>query len=401
MTHNQSFPPCAAVIPAGGSGLRMAADLPKQYLLLAGKPVLVHTLEALGQCPLLTEIVLVVPEPFLDYSRELVQRYKLTRVTQIVPGGSLRQDSVLAGVRALSPEAEYVLVHDGVRPLVDPNLIANCLQEAQLKGAVFAAIPVKDTLKSVSTDQRVMATVDREGLWQAQTPQVARRDLLTRALEAAERIGFEGTDEASLLERLGIPVHVVLGSVRNLKITHPDDLYLAEGLLSKHDPGATMTHHRIGHGYDAHRLVKDRPLILGGVTIPHPTGLLGHSDADVLLHALGDALLGAAGLGDLGRHFPDTDPHYKDANSLELLATIMAMVSTAGFGLTNADITVQAQRPRLSAHFPEMILRISKACRVLPEQINLKATTTERMGFIGREEGIAAHAVVLLHQTGP
>jgi 2-C-methyl-D-erythritol 4-phosphate cytidylyltransferase/2-C-methyl-D-erythritol 2,4-cyclodiphosphate synthase len=222
-------------------------------------------------------------------------------------------------------------------------------------------------------------------------------DLLKQAFAAAAKDGFEGTDEASLLEHIGVKVSVVMGSAINLKVTRVDDLALAGALLDRNREGdASVGILRVGHGYDAHRLVAGRDLVLGGVVIPYERGLLGHSDADVLLHALADAMLGAAGLGDIGRHFPDNDPAYKGISSLVLLGHVVDKVRGQGFRLANADVTVIAQQPKLARYFPEMLENVRRTVGAAPSCLNLKATTTEHMGFAGRGEGIAAHAIVSL-----
>lgn len=390
----------AAIVPAGGTGTRMGLAVPKQFAPLAGKPLLVHTLDALQQCNSLSIVILVVPKQYLAQAQEFVQHYGLGKVTHIVPGGRERQDSVAAGLAVVPADIEVVAVHDGARPFVSADLLERCLAVAREKGTALAAVRVKDTIKNVRHD-KVLSTVDRQTLWQAQTPQAARRDLLLKAFAMAEADGFRGTDEAALLEHAGIEVHVVEGEDRNLKMTTAADLVLAEALLAgKKEETMASTVFRIGHGYDAHRLVPDRPLILGGVTVPFEKGLLGHSDADVLTHALCDALLGAAGLGDIGRHFPDSDERYRGISSLKLLARVVSLAAEQGFFLCNADITVVAQRPKLAPYFPAMREKLAAECRVEAERINLKGTTTEEMGFTGRGEGIAAHVVALL-QKGP
>jgi len=370
--------PAAAIIPAAGSGRRMGLPVPKQFQELAGLPLLVHTLRAFQAVPAISEIVLAVPAAHLATAGELVSRYHLDKVSRIVAGGEQRQDSVRAGLEALSPKIELVAVHDGARPLITAELIVSCLQAAEQHGAAMAAIPVKDTLKAVSAAGLVTATVDRRQLWQAQTPQVARVGLLKAAFALAAKTGFLGTDEAALLEHSGQPVAVVPGSERNIKVTRPEDLTVARALLREHDNGATDM--RIGSGYDAHRLVAGRPLVLGGVTIPHPTGLLGHSDADVLTHALCDALLGAAGAGDIGRHFPDSDPAFQGICSLTLLARVMNLLAARGLHLVNADVTVVAQQPRLAPHFPAMQAKLAAVCEVEPATINLKRSEERRVG---------------------
>jgi len=385
----------AVIIPAGGIGQRMGAGSPKQFLSLAGVPVLARTLRIFRQLPEIHTIIVVAPADHLEATREMLGRFLPGAAVTVVVGGVTRQESVRAGLAALPPAVELVVVHDGVRPLLAPELLRACLTAAAETGAALLAIPVKDTVKESGDGLRVTGTVARQHLWLAQTPQVARRDLLLAAFAAAERDGFAGTDEASLLERMGYEVRLVLGSERNLKITRPEDLSLAAALLNEQTEGSMNTM-RVGHGYDAHRLVAGRQLVLGGIIIPYERGLLGHSDADVLLHALCDAMLGAAGLGDLGRHFSDQDPAYKDISSLLLLAQVVELLAGKGLGLVNADVTVVAQRPKLAPYFPAMQENIARTCRMDPERINLKATTTEQMGFTGREEGIAAHAVVLL-----
>lgn len=376
----------------------MAAGRPKQFIELGGIPVLARTVALFRTLTEIREIVVVAPASHLQETREMLERFTPGPVV-LVAGGETRQDSVRAGLTAVSPELGLIAVHDGVRPLLEPGLLKACLAAAAETGAAMLAVPVKDTVKEAKAGLVVARTVDRRDLWLAQTPQVASRQLLEEAFASALRENFAGTDEAALLERIGCDIRIVMGSDRNLKITRPDDLALAEALL-KDRPESSRTNIRVGHGYDAHRLGKGRPLILGGVDIPFESGLLGHSDADVLLHALCDAMLGAAGLGDIGQHFPDSDPALKGISSLLLLERVVEKLSALGFKLVNADVTVVAQRPMLSPYFPLMQETMARVCRIAGEHINLKATTTEKMGFTGREEGIAAHAVVLLEKAG-
>ena len=388
----------AVIIPAGGIGLRMGTECPKQLLALAGVPVLARTVQIFRQLPEFHTIIVAAPAAHLEATREMLGRFIPGEAVTVVVGGHTRQDSVRAGLAALPPEVDLVAVHDGVRPLLTPELARACLAAAAETGVALLAVPVKDTVKESRDGMIVSATVARQHLWLAQTPQVARRDLLLDAFAAAESDGFAGTDEASLLERIGCEVRLVMGSERNLKITRPADLPLAEALL-RESAGSGKNTMRVGHGYDAHRFAEGRQLILGGVNIPFERGLLGHSDADVLLHALGDAMLGAAGLGDIGQHFPDHDASFKDISSLVLLSRVVDLLAARGLQLVNGDVTVVAQRPKLAGHFPAMQENIARTCRIEPGQINLKATTTEKMGFTGREEGIAAHAVVLLDRS--
>ncbi|MGD9947470.1 MAG: 2-C-methyl-D-erythritol 4-phosphate cytidylyltransferase [Desulfobulbus sp.] len=393
--HNQIFtyPPVGVVLPAGGIGSRFGHSHPKQFLDLIGVPILVRTCRAFLQIPEISLVAIAAPKDHYQASIDLLQNHlpkeEFKRLLFTV-GGATRQDSVRAGLSLLPPEIELVLVHDAARPLIDRQTILRCLQGAVQYGAVIAAIPVKDTLKKVAETGQITDTVDRCELWQAQTPQAAQRMLLEQAFEKAATSGFIGTDEASILEAAGTPVWVVEGSERNLKVTRPEDLQVASNLLQE------PTIMKIGHGFDAHRLVGGRKLILGGVDIAFELGLDGHSDADVVAHALIDALLGALGLGDIGRHFPDSDQQYKGVDSLLLLAHVQQLAEQQGYVLGNADITIVCQRPKLAPHLARMQANLARSCKVAPGDINIKATTTEKMGYTGRGEGIAAHAVVLV-----
>jgi len=381
----------AAIICAAGSGTRMKLDHPKQYHPLAGEPMLVHTVRIFHRHPGVDIVVVVVPAKWREKTTEMLDDYGLLggRLT-IVVGGRRRQDSVLAGLESLDETVGIVLVHDGARPLASPLLIDRCRKAAQEHGAAIAAVPVKDTLKRGDAGGRITGTVDRSGLWQAQTPQAARRTLLLAAYRAAGDIDV--TDEAMLLEHAGIPVMLVEGEETNLKITRPEDLDLAERIMEQR----SQPDFRIGHGFDAHRLVPDRKLVLGGVTIPYALGLAGHSDADVLTHALCDALLGALGAGDIGRHFPDSDAAFAGIYSIRLLEKVMELVAGRGYRIGNIDITVVCQQPKLAPHLAAMQELLAESCRTDPGAVNLKATTTEKMGYTGRGEGIACHAVALL-----
>lgn len=383
----------AVIIPAAGFGTRMQADRPKQFLLLDNTPILVHTVQSFISSSCISSIVVVVPKDHIQQTQELLNRFTLDQANlAIIPGGKRRQDSVKRGLDHLAPDTDIVLVHDGARPLIDKEVIERCYQGAIEKGAVIAAVPVKDTIKRASAERTVDSTIDRSSLWQAQTPQAMRRDLLERAYKLNG--DADVTDEASLLEKAGIEVHLIHGSETNIKITRPDDLVLAQKIKSSPEQMKL----RIGHGYDAHRFSPDRKLILGGVTIPHTHGLAGHSDADVLTHALCDALLGALGKGDIGRHFPDTDKSYSNIYSIKLLEKVMALVTQSGYTICNLDITVICQSPRLAPFLEEMQKLLSTICKTEKNNVNIKATTTEKMGFAGRKEGISSHAVVLLQR---
>lgn len=385
--------PVAAIIPAGGSGCRFGPGQPKQFVSLAGWPVLAHTLARFDQTSAVDLVVLVVPEDHIEAARSrVVNPLGFRKVRRIVPGGETRQESVYNGFLALDDDASLVVVHDGVRPLVRVSTIEAVVEAAREHGAAIAAVPVRDTLKKVD-GQTIQGTLNRGQVWQAQTPQAFDRLWLAEALAAARRDGFTGTDEAALIERLGRPVRIVPGAADNIKITSPEDLVLAEALVGL---GGKETDMRVGTGFDVHTLVPDRKLMLGGVEVPFDRGLAGHSDADVIAHAFCDALLGAAGLGDVGLHFPDTDPRWAGAAGTTLLSLVGEKVREAGYELANADLTLLAQRPRIKDHAGLMVQKMAEALSVDPARLSLKATTTEGLGLIGREEGLAAMAVVLL-----
>jgi 2-C-methyl-D-erythritol 4-phosphate cytidylyltransferase/2-C-methyl-D-erythritol 2,4-cyclodiphosphate synthase len=368
----------------------MNSPLPKQYLELAGKPILVHTLEPFTRCSFIDQVLVVVPADLVEETSEKIFPYLPAGVeVTVIGGGTRRQDSVLAGLQAVRDEVEIVLVHDGVRPLVSDALISRCYDRAVQNGAAIAAVPVKDTLKRASAAQVIETTVDRDFLWQAQTPQAARKELLVQAFARAR--GADVTDEAGLLEMASIPVEIVPGEETNIKITRPEDLELARTLMERRPPQI-----RIGHGYDAHRFSENRKLVLGGVTIDYHLGLAGHSDADVVTHALCDAILGALGQGDIGRHFPDSDASFKDIDSLILLGRVVQTSRDQGLTIGNCDITIVCQEPRLAPHIGEIRRILALTCDCRADRLNIKATTTEKMGFTGRQEGIGCHAVVLL-----
>jgi 2-C-methyl-D-erythritol 4-phosphate cytidylyltransferase / 2-C-methyl-D-erythritol 2,4-cyclodiphosphate synthase len=386
-------PSAAVIIPAAGFGTRMNLDHPKQFHLLAGVPILVRTVNAFKEIDYIKRIVVVVPAAMIDRTQALLagSGFKAPELT-IVAGGRRRQDSVKAGFDALDDTTEIVLVHDGARPLVSREIIGRCYQAVLAAGAAIAAVPVKDTLKKADHNGHVIGTVDRATLWQAQTPQAAKRTLLDQAFRTNG--DADVTDESSLLEQAGIPVIMVEGAESNIKITRPEDLIVAEKILGRRPVPAL----RIGHGYDAHRFAENRALVLGGVTVPHSHGLAGHSDADVLTHALCDAILGALGAGDIGKHFPDSDGAFAGISSITLLDQVIGLAEAQGYVVVNADVTLVCQTPRLAPFLGEMKEILGRSCRVAPEVINIKATTTEGMGFTGRKEGIGCHAVVLLQK---
>jgi 2-C-methyl-D-erythritol 4-phosphate cytidylyltransferase/2-C-methyl-D-erythritol 2,4-cyclodiphosphate synthase len=379
----------AALVVAAGAGERFGGPLPKVFVPLAGRPMLAWAVRAFAAHPEIDDLAVVVAPEQLARARELCGE------ALIVAGGAHRRQSVLNGLRALADlQPELVAIHDGARPLVTAAVISDSLRVCREHGAALTAVPATDTVKQVE-DGRIIGTLDRRRIHLAQTPQTFCFDLILQAHERADAEGWEVTDDAMLLERLGHPVYTSSGDTRNLKITTRADLLRAEALLR----GEQTPH--VGHGLDVHRLVAGRRLILGGVAIPHDKGLLGHSDADAALHAIADALLGACGLGDIGRLFPDTDAQYQDADSVELLRQVVGRVAQAGWRVGNVDVTIIAQEPRLAPHVENMRAATAEALGVDLTQVSYKATTTEKLGPIGEGRAIAAEAVALLVPVRP
>jgi 2-C-methyl-D-erythritol 4-phosphate cytidylyltransferase / 2-C-methyl-D-erythritol 2,4-cyclodiphosphate synthase len=381
----------SAVVAAGGLGLRLGADRPKQFLDLAGRPMLARALDALASHPRIGEVVVALPEATLAAPPDYLRLPRRCPV-RLVAGGRRRQDSVARAVAAVDPAATLVLVHDAARPFVSGALIDAVIDAAARDGAAIAGLPVSDTVKLAREAPQgpvIDATIPRERVYLAQTPQVFRRAMLTAALAAAG--DGPATDEAALVERAGHAVTLVPGDPANVKVTTADDLARARATL-----GAREAAVRIGTGYDLHRLVAGRPLILGGVRVPFDLGLDGHSDADVVCHAVTDAVLGAAAAGDIGRLFPDTEAAWKDADSLALLRGAMDAVRGAGYRVGNVDVTVIAQRPKLLPHVEAMRRNLAEALGVVIEAVSVKGKTNEGQDSMGRQESMACHAVALL-----
>ena len=380
----------SAVLVAAGSSTRMGFD--KLSFDLGGETVLHRSIRAFDQCPQIGEIVLVAGK-----NRAFVEQQAVgcTKPVQIVAGGATRAESAKNGV--LAAHGELVAVHDAARPFVSPAVIAAVLEAAARCGAAAPAVPVKDTIKqAVPGDGKtvpeaclVHSTPDRSTLYAVQTPQCFDR---TQYLAALQELDAEKawlvTDDCSLFELTGRSVQLTQGDYANLKITTREDLPRP---VQKEE-----TRMRIGHGYDVHRLVEGRKLILGGVEIPFEKGLLGHSDADVLAHAVMDAVLGAAALGDIGQHFPDNDPAYAGADSLELARHVARILSEHGYRVENIDATILCQRPKLAPHIPAMRANLAAAFGLPVDAVSVKATTEEHLGFTGEGLGIAAHAVALI-----
>lgn len=379
-----------AIILAGGSGSRMGAGCNKVLLTLGGEPVIQRSIRAFEG--LVDGVVLVSREEDIPAMGAMLAKSGLSAV--VVVGGATRQESVWNGLCALPEGVEHVLIHDGARCLVDADTIRRCKASVEVHGTGVAAVPVVDTIKQVDADGIVAATPDRSSLMAVQTPQGFRLPLIMEAHEAARQAGFTGTDDASLVERIGHSVRLTQGNRRNIKLTTPEDINMAEAFLNGGLPSL-----RVGQGYDVHRLVEGRELILCGVTVPHTLGLLGHSDADVALHALMDAMLGAMALGDIGKHFPDTDERYRGISSMKLLEHVVALLAEHGARVTNCDVTIVAQKPKLLPYIPQMRQNVADALSLPLDRVNVKATTTERLAFEGREEGISAQAVCMVAQA--
>ncbi|MEG6587019.1 2-C-methyl-D-erythritol 4-phosphate cytidylyltransferase [Dendrosporobacter sp. 1207_IL3150] len=378
------------IVAAAGQGKRMGASINKVLLPLAGQPVLQHSLETFSACAEIDNMVIVVAAEEVEQVQRMLSAAENLKPYTVVAGGSERQYSIANALAVISENTEIVLVHDGARPLITTNTIKCVIKEAREHGAVVAAVPVKDTIKTVGDDGFVRETPDRNALWAVQTPQAFKYSILKSAYKFADKMGFLATDDAALVEKLGVRVKIVKGSYTNFKITTPEDMAFAD-VITKRGSDSNMV--RFGMGYDVHRLVEGRKLILGGVDVPHTHGLLGHSDADVLLHAIKDALLGAAGLGDIGRHFPDSDDSYKGISSLLLLGRVKEIIGEHGYAVNNIDATIVAEKPKLAPFISEMNSNIAKVLGVEVSRVNVKATTTEGLGFAGQKEGIAAYAV--------
>lgn len=378
----------AVLIVAAGRGKRFGGELPKQYMDLGGRVILRHSLARFCAHPDIAHVRAVIHPD----DRDLYDAAALNLATLLPPvmGGAERQDSVRLGLESLVDiHPDYVLIHDGARPFVDIALIDRVIAALGTTVGAIPALPVTDTLKLGQADRTVSETVDRSGLWRVQTPQGFR---FVELLNAHRTIGKSGifTDDAALLEVLEHKIALVDGAEDNIKITSPTDLVRAETRLD------TLMEPRIGSGFDVHRLGQGTGVILCGVMIPHDGALIGHSDADVPMHALTDALLGTINAGDIGRHFPPTDMRWKGADSAIFLAHAGALIKALGGRIMNVDVTIMAERPKIGPHRARMASRLGEILNISAAKISVKATTTETIGFVGREEGIAAQATALV-----
>lgn len=396
----------SAIIAAGGAGTRLGSDRPKQFVEIGGRSLLDLSVSAVASSSVIGEIVVAVHADHLERVRS--QLRSPGKPVAFVAGGRRRQDSVANALARVARSAEIVVVHDAARPFVTSDVIERTIDGAAAYGAAIAAVPVRDTVKQASAalvdgSRVIHATLRRDEIFLAQTPQAFRRELLEAAFQRAGELDV--TDEAMLAERAGFEVHLVPGDPGNVKVTTPDDLERARRRAShRSDAGQAVSEAdssrldvvRVGTGYDLHRLVTGRPLILGGVTIPFEHGLEGHSDADILCHAVTDAVLGAAAAGDIGRMFPDTDPKWKGADSLALLAGAVARLHASGYRVVNVDATIIAERPRLLPYLDAMRENLARALEVLVTQVSVKGKTNEQVDSMGRGEAMVCHAVALV-----
>jgi 2-C-methyl-D-erythritol 4-phosphate cytidylyltransferase / 2-C-methyl-D-erythritol 2,4-cyclodiphosphate synthase len=378
------MPGTYAILLAAGRGSRFGGAVPKQYHMLAGRPLLRHAAEALQRGGgIAGTLAAIRPEDRSLYD----QATEGLALLAPVPGGTERQDSVAAALESLAPlEPDAVLVHDGARPLLEPEVTARVIAALSEWDGAIAALPVSDTVKRADNDGAIADTLDRSGLWRAQTPQGFRFGPFLKAHR-----GYRGaalSDDAAIAERAGLKVRLVMGSEQNLKVTTEEDLARAERLLL-----ARYGDLRTGSGFDVHRFGPGDHVMLCGVRVPHDRGLVGHSDADVGLHALTDAVLGAIAAGDIGQHFPPGDPRWRGAESAQFLRHAVELVRARGGILRHLDVTLICEAPRVGPHRLAMAERVAAIAGLEAGRVGVKATTTEGLGFAGRGEGIAAQAV--------
>ncbi|MBI3491463.1 MAG: 2-C-methyl-D-erythritol 4-phosphate cytidylyltransferase [Acidobacteria bacterium] len=423
-----------AIIAAGGRGRRFGGEQLKQLLPVGGRPILERSVSAFLAHPDVHEVIVALPASLIEHPPAYLRQ--TSKPMRMVSGGARRQESVANAFQAAAVSSDVIVIHDAARPFASADLIARTIAAAAESGAALAALASRDTVKRASDApdrgasagryRTVAETLPRETIFLAQTPQAFRRDVLRAALALGERDPRDATDEAALAERAGHLVRLVDGEASNIKITTREDLVLAEALARSADslppplasedvrerrlgspkrlrreggafrPSAPTRTGRAGTGYDLHRLVEGWPLILGGIMIPSARGALGHSDADVVCHAVTDAILGAACLGDIGRHFPDSDPRWQGASSLDVLSRAVALVTAEGLEVGNVDVTVILEAPRIRDHVDAMRAAVARAIGIDPARVSVKGKTNEGVDAIGRGEAIAAHAIALL-----
>jgi 2-C-methyl-D-erythritol 4-phosphate cytidylyltransferase/2-C-methyl-D-erythritol 2,4-cyclodiphosphate synthase len=385
-------PNVVALVVAAGRGQRAGAGLPKQYRTVAGRPLLARSLEALA--PHVAEVLVVIHPDDMPLYRDVLAGLDAAlrpRFAEPAHGAATRQGSVLAGLEALALRPvppDIVLIHDGARPFVSPALLGRAIEAAQRHGAAVPGTPVSDTIQEVDAEGRVVATPDRSRLRAVQTPQAFRFDLVLGAHRLAAAAGLDCTDDAAVAAHAGHAVHIFEGDADNMKVTTPADFARADQHC-----GEAASDVRVAQGYDVHAFAPGDHVWLGGVRIAHDQRLSGHSDADVVLHALTDAVLGAIGDGDIGVHFPPSDPQWRGASSHLFLEDAVARLRRRGGVLANLDATIVCEAPKIGPHRDAMRQRIAEIAGIDVDQVGIKATTSEGLGFTGRREGIAALAL--------
>ena len=382
----------SCIVLVAGAGRRMGYSDNKVCMPLGQYTVLQWNIQHMKQWDGLQEVIVVVADQEQSFIEEQVEAMQVPWTVKYAVGGVERQDSVASGLSQVSDAADIILVHDGARPLATKDLARRVIEGAKEYGAVVPAIPVVDTIKRVDADGVVKETLVRSELYAMQTPQGFQRSVLLEAHAYANEHGYQGTDDVSLVEFQGRPVRIVEGDRKNIKLTVPEDVAMAKKYLGVEQMM------RIGYGYDIHRFTEGRPCILGGVSIDSPIGPDGHSDADVLIHALMDAMLGAAGMRDIGYYFPPEDDAFKGISSRLLLEKVVQLLKDSNFGIYNADIMVIAEAPKLKPHIEQMKENLSADLGIPLSRISIKATTNEGLGALGRTEGIAAQAVVSMYE---
>ncbi len=385
----------AAIVLAAGSGSRMSSSVTKQRMKIQGETILHRSVRVMQECEFIDLIIVAVREDEISFAESELKN-DFPKLYKIISGGKTRAESAKIAFSQVPEDFDYVAIHDAARCLVTPLMIREIAEAAKIYGAATAGCFVTDTVKHTDRSGMIDYTLNRDEIFFASTPQIFKREIYKKALEKATDI-TSVTDDNMLVEMLGEKVFAVDVGRENIKITTPEDISYAKYLIMKRK-GEKMGQTRVGHGYDVHKFAEERTLVLGGVNVPYDRGLLGHSDADVLTHAIMDALLGAAALGDIGRHFPDTAEEFHGISSILLLKRVKKLLFEKGFEIVNIDATLVLQKPKISPYIDDMVKNISAALEIECECINIKATTEEKLGFTGSGEGAAAHAVALLEK---
>ena len=383
----------SCIVLAAGAGRRMGLDDNKIFLPLGPKSIIQWTLTHIDSVPDIDDIILVVADGEEKRMMDHIEPLHLTTPIRIVVGGAERQNSVYNGLQFVNNNNDIVLVHDGARPIANRNLFQTVIDGARQYGAVTVGVPSTDTIKRADINGKVLETLNRSELMNIQTPQGFHKDVFIKAHDKALASDYRGTDDVSLVEFIGESVQILPGDYKYIKVTSPNDISVAKRYL-----GIKEQRMRVGYGYDIHKLKEGRPCVLGGVLIESPIGPDGHSDADVLIHALMDAMLGAAGLRDIGYYFPPEDDAYKGISSMILLEHVNSLLKERGLEAYNIDIMVISETPKLKPYIEKMKLNIQSVLSIALDRISIKATTNEMLGAIGRREGIAAQAVVTVYE---